>query len=361
MSDYDYLNARVRGMSTTLLTRDFYEHALGAAGDNMLLDSLLASSYGEELQEALAARATDPPSSANGAGYVAAVEAAVRKNVHRTFARLLSIAPAGPRRLIALQLNRWDVANILALVRGRLTGASFAEVLSSVFPIGELDEVQLGELAAETDVRNLADALTTWKHAFAFALRAAIRECPREEDPAALEAALYRAYFQWALAQLRPDDPEESVLREILCRQIDLVNVLAALELVHDRERGTARETIEPIPRGKIPQRTLAELADCRTLEAAFETLVGTYFSPGIEKGILAYGQARTLAVMERFLETTIVEHGCRLFRLDMLSIAVPLGFIWRKYGELVNLRLLVRGAAYRMPANAIREGMVIV
>ena len=52
---------------------------------------------------------------------------------------------------------------------------------------------------------------------------------------------------------------------------------------------------------------------------------------------------------------------GCRLFRRDMLSIAVPLGFIWRKYSELVNLRLLARGAVYRMPANAMREGMVIV
>ena len=64
---------------------------------------------------------------------------------------------------------------------------------------------------------------------------------------------------------------------------------------------------------------------------------------------------------MERFLEATIVEYGCRLFRLDMLSLAVPLGFVWRKYSELVNLRMLARGAAYHMPANAIREGMVIV
>jgi V/A-type H+/Na+-transporting ATPase subunit C len=353
MSDYDYLNARVRGMSTSLLTRDFYEQVLGASGDNVLLDSLLASAYAEELQEALAARAAEPSA--------AAVEAAVVRNVHRTFARLLAIAPAGPRRLIALQLNRWDVANVLALIRGRLTGAATAEVVSSLLPIGELDELQLEELAAETDMENLADALTTWKHAFAFALRRAIRECPRQEDPAALETALFHAYFQWALAQLRADDPQERLVREVLCRQVDLVNVLAALVRVRDRERGAAREGTAPIPRGRIGVRVLSEIADSRTLEAAFETLVATYFSPGIERGILAYGQASSLASMERFLETTVVEYGCRLFRMDMLSIAVPLGFIWRKYGELVNLRLLARGAAYHMPANAVREGMVIV
>ena len=353
MSDYDYLNARVRGMSTSLLTRDFYEQVLGASGDTMLLEGLLASSYGEELKEAFAARSAEPP--------VSAVEEAVRKNVHRTFARLLSIAPAGPRRLIALQLNRWDVANILALLRGRLAGADPAEVVSSLLPIGELDEVQLAELAAETSVENLADALTSWKHAFAFPMRRAIRECPRQEDPAALEAALYRAWFHWALAELTADDPRQMPVREMFRRQIDLVNVLAALELVRDRERGAAREAVEPIPSGRIAERTLAEVAQCRTLVAAFETLVGTWLSPGIERGILAYGQASSLAVMERFLEATMVEYGCRLFRLDMLSIAVPMGFIWRKYSEMVNLRMLARGAAYRMPSNAIREGMVFV
>jgi V/A-type H+-transporting ATPase subunit C len=353
MSDYDYLNARVRGMSTSLLTRDFYEQALGATADNVLVDTLLASPYGPELQEALAARTAESST--------VAVETAIRTNARKTFTRLLSIAPPGPRRLIAIQLNRWDVANVLALIRGRLSGAGPAEVLSSVLPIGELDDVQLGELAAETDVRNLADALTSWKHAFAFALRRAIFECPRQDDPAALEAALYHAYFRWALAQLRPDDPQEGLLREILCRQVDLVNVLAALELVRDRERGIAREKNPPIPRGRLAPKALKELSDSDTLEAGFETLEGTYFSPGIERGILGYGQARSLAVMERFLEAIVVQYACRLFRRDMLSLAVPLGFVWRKYSELVNLRMLVRGGAYRMPANAIREGMVIV
>jgi V/A-type H+/Na+-transporting ATPase subunit C len=202
---------------------------------------------------------------------------------------------------------------------------------------------------------------TLFRSAFAFALRRAIRECHRPEDPAALESALYRGWFHWAFSRLVTGDPRHEPVREMLRRQVDLVNVLMALELVRDRERGAAREALEPVPRGKIPDRTLAEVADCRTLEAAFETLAATYFSPCIERGILAYGQARSLAVMERFLETTVVEYGCRLFRTDMLSIAVPLGFIWRKYSELVNLRMLARGAAYRMPANAVREGMVIV
>jgi hydroxyethylthiazole kinase-like uncharacterized protein yjeF len=41
MSDYDYLNARVRGMSTALLPREFYEQVLTAFSESILLDALL--------------------------------------------------------------------------------------------------------------------------------------------------------------------------------------------------------------------------------------------------------------------------------------------------------------------------------
>ena len=353
MNDFDYLNARVRGMSTLLLTPDFYDQVLGAAADNVIVDALLASSYAEEMREALAARA--------GAPAAFAVEAAARSSAHAAFAKVLAIAPPEPRRLLALQINRWDVANIMALLRGKLAGAGPREVLAAVLPIGELDEIQLGELAAEADVTNLADALPTWNHAFAFALRRAIRDCRMQDDLVSLERALYRAWFAWALSQLSAEDPRVTPVRDMLRRQIDLVNVLALLALIRDRERIGTTEAFEPIPAGKLPEKISVELVACDSLEGAFETLETTYFAPGIEKGILAYGQARSLAVMERFLEAVVVEQGCRLFRRDMLSIAVPLGFIWRKYSELVNLRLLARGAVYRMPANAMREGMVIV
>ncbi len=353
MSDYDYLNARIRGMSTLLLGREFYERALNAATEAALADALLATPYAEDVQRALAAH--------GGAVDANAVEAALSANVRATFAKILAIAPPEPRRLIALLLNKWDVANVLALLRGKLSGAGPRELFAAVLPIGELDEIQLGELSAEIDVVNLADALPTWKHAFAFALRRAIRECRDQDDMTALESALYRGYFQWALAQLREDDPPQELLRENLCRQIDLANVRALLSFIRSRERGSAASAVEPITRGKLSARALAELGACDTLVAAFEMLGGTYFAPGIERGILAYGQSQSLAVMEQFLESVVIAHGCRLFRLDVLSAAVPLGFLWRKYSELANLRLLARGIRYRMPANAIREGMILV
>lgn len=352
MSDYDYLNARVRGMSTDLLSREFYEQVLSASSETILLDALLGSSYGPDLQEALARL---------GPGQVSpAIEAALRSNARAAFAQLLTAAPPEPRRLIALQLNRWDVANVVALLRGRLAGAGPHEALAGVLPIGELNATQLGELAAETSVERLADALTTWKHPIGFELRRAIRECDAPRDPRALERALYRAYFTWALAQLREGDPHQRLVRDCICRHIDMMNLVTILTRIRQKEEEGSRDE-QLYERGTLEEKYLRELQSCETLEDAFESLVDTYLAPGVEKGILTYGQSQSLGVMERFLEEVAVERACRFFRQDMLGMAVPLGFIWRKYSECVNLRLLARGALFRMPANAVRMELILV
>ena len=352
MSDYDYLNARVRGMSTSLLPREFYEQVLSAASENILLDALLASSYGPDLQDALARRGPQP--------VTWAVEAAVRSNTAATFARLLAAAPPEPRRLIALQLNRWDVSNVVALLRGKLAGAEPHEALAAVFPIGELNEAQLGELAAEADVEAIADGLSTWKHAIGFLLRRAIRECESPRDPRALERALYGSYFAWALAQLAVGDAQDSRVDQLIRMHIDLVNVVTILTMIQDHEDAEDRR-VETLVRGTLAEQFLSNLASCATLEDAFESLADTYLAPGVEKGILSYGQSQSLGVMERFLEAVAVERACRLFRQDVLGVAVPLGFIWRKYNECVNLRLLARAAQFRMPAQAVRLELILV
>ncbi len=351
MSDYDYLNARVRGMSTSLLTRDFYDQMLGGSGaENLLVDALLASPYAADLEHALGTRRG-----------VFAVEAALRANGHTVFSKLLSIAPPEPRRLLALQLNRWDAANVLSLIRGKLSGATPQEIQEAVLPVGEFSETQLGELAGEPDFPALADALTTWNYTFAFVLRRALREYGEPADLPALEHALNRTYFLWALAQLREREPNQAIVRDGIRRQIDMANVLSLLDRVRDRERSAERPAEKPIPRGILAPKVLAELARTDSLDGAFEILEETYFSPGIEKGILAFGHTRSLAVMERFLEAVVIDRSCRLFRRDMLSVSVPMGFLWRKYSELVNLRILSRGMAYHIPVNAIREELVLV
>ncbi len=84
--DYDYLNARVRGMASQMVTRETFDHLLAAEGENLLVDVLLGSPYAPQLREALTV--------AKG---MAAVESALRRNLHDTYAKVMSMAPPRPR------------------------------------------------------------------------------------------------------------------------------------------------------------------------------------------------------------------------------------------------------------------------
>jgi vacuolar-type H+-ATPase subunit C/Vma6 len=139
------------------------------------------------------------------------------------------------------------------------------------------------------------------------------------------------------------------------------MNVVTILNRIRGRPAEGVLAHGDLFERGTLEDKFLDELARCQALEDAFEVLAESWLGPGVEKGILTYGQSQSLGVMERFLEAVMVEHACRLFRQDMLSAAVPLGFVWRKYSECVNLRLLARGTWFRMPSNAVRLELVVV
>ena len=351
MGDCDYLNARVRAMGADLLGREFFEQLLSIPGDDLPMDALLASSYGPALRDALLREQG-----------IEAIERALRADMVRAFSRVRAMAPEGPRGLIDVQLARWDLQNIIAVLRAISSGAQRREIAASLLPAGAFPESLLTELASLPDALSVARTLATVNYPFAFELHDAVvswKGAPLDLPRA--EQALYRAYYRWALDSTASGGEDQRILRSLVREQIDLANVKAALDRVRHRDPQEEAGPFTAIPGGRLKKRILPRLAASATLEAAFEVLDETWFAPGIERGILAYGQSRSLGVMERYLEELVIQAGCGLYRQDPLTIAVPLGYLWRKHNETVNLRALCRGRHSGMPANAIRQELHLV
>jgi len=350
MSEYDYLNARIKGMHSNLLSREFYDQILASQGTAPLIDALLNSSYSSHLREAL-----DRDRSTAG------IEWGLRRNLFDTFEKVRELARPRPRRLLSIQFRKWDVQNIIAIVRGKAADLLPEDILTGVFPAGELGEVELEELAAEDNVKTVLDALTAWSFPFAFELKEAAREYSGESNWASAEVEFMRAFFAWALENLSVEDEDQSLLRDHIRNQVDLNNLKSALWAVSQKEVGRRPDPVVPIVGGCLNARMLSRIEQSSSLEMSFEILAGSYFRRAIDRGILTFGESRRLAVMERFLEIEIVEAGCRMFRADPLGIGVAIGYIWRKYNEFLNLRILLRNNSFGKPAPATREELLFV
>jgi len=348
--DYDYLNARVRGMSTALLGHEVFDQLIATEGEELIIDVLLDSSYGEALSDAMLNRRG-----------VDAVEEALRRNLAETMIKLRNIAPDHPRKLIDIQLNRWDVDNIVSIARGIRHRRDPRAMSLSMTPVGQFSPVMLDELAAEPDLRSLANSLTSWGCDFGSRIRQVMLAELDDASAARLESILHIDYFTSSLEALDSHDQNEAVLIKHLKLQIDLQNVMGMLKQIDARALGLEDVDIDRIPGGVIPPGIIDRLAGSDNVEVALEQLDRTEFAPSIERGILAYGQTDRLSVLERFFEALVLEKGVKLFRANPLGVAVPIGFIWRKINEFINLRALVRGKRYGLQAGTIREELVLV
>jgi len=350
MKEYDYLNARIKGMHSVLLGKEFYNQVLAAQGTQPLVDALLNSPYSPQIRDAI-----DRDHS------VAGIESGLRRNLFDTFEKVRELAPDEPRWLMSIQFRKWDVQNVLSAVRGKAAEAPADDILAGVFPAGQLSEVELEELAHEENVQTIVDTLIAWDFPFAFELAKVVRGHSERINCAQMELEFMRVFFDWAMNQLSVDDPNQSLLRNHIGRQIDLVNLKGVLWNSSQKQKGGNPQEVNLITGGLLSRHLLSQIDQSSSLETGFEILAGSYFRRAIDKGILAFGETRRLAAIERFLEIEVVDAGCKMFRTDPLGIGVPLGYIWRKYNEFVNLRILLRNKAYGKPAPATKEELFVV
>jgi len=348
MGEYDYFNARIRGMSTRLLPPSFFEEILTVPNQEGVVDALLNSTYGPTLREALA-EGHDIPQ----------VEAGLRRHLFETFERIRNLAPPEATRLLAIPFRWWDLHNILTILRGKVFEVEAARIMAGLFPAGFLDEARLCELIGEPDAVAVADALVLWDIPGATPLRQGLRESASREGFSRLETTLIRQHFTWALSQCEGAGENVTLMRAHLKRQIDLLNVLTALR--HVRARSDGDTDFEPVSKGRLPSGVVAQLAASPDLDTAIEVLAGTYFADRVERGIFAFSEQQRIGALEHFLEHGVLEVGCQLFRTDPLGIGVVAGFVWRQLNEFLNLRILLRGKAYGRPAVAIQEDLYLV
>src|SRR3989338_5719375 len=151
MSDFNYLNARIRSSKKQLLDKSAFEQLLGMDSLNQIKNRLLDSPRGMDIQEGIAAH--EGPEG---------IERGLSKHMEKTYRRLLEWAGDDAKPLVQAILRRWDVHNLKALIRGKYGGVREEELLSACMPACDFTWEELSELAKQPTVRDLVNLLVTW-------------------------------------------------------------------------------------------------------------------------------------------------------------------------------------------------------
>ncbi len=358
---YGYGNARLRAMRSRLLTETDYSALLAKANIDELISALAETPYQEDIEAALVRMEG-----------VRCVFEAVRANLTRTLRQVRHFFEAKPLTLVDLLLRRWDRHNLLTILRGQSQEIPPELVLSTVVPVGQLDEVSLRELARQPGLRAAIDLMTGWRLPYAAVLRRAYTRAGASSGLDHLELALNHFHYVSLWEALQPGNGDQATLLEYLRTEVDLTNISTTLRLARMPgvttlvgQRYNAGD-VRPLlieSKGHLAAEQLANLVtEGNGIEAVVLGLSHTRYDPALQAGWQRYQAGEGgLAIIERELERWQAGQTAAMFGRNPLSIAIPIGYIGCKELEVTNLRLIAQAVALDIPREQVRRNLIIV
>lgn len=362
--DLGYLNARVHGWKGTLLGPEDFNR-LSSAGDLDTLASLLGATHiGPAIEIARAGMGEK----GGTMGTAASVSIALRSELQSSLSRLWRTAPEEARALLKAVLGPFELLSLKTVIRGLERGVPRDEITQSTLAIGELDLTALKELSALKDLSEMARKLRTWGSHYAGPLKRALKAYSRTKSLLELELELDRYAITHWFEGLSPGSTNNAIIREVLRDRADSANIMTLLKLATETEARSIPKTDHAgagaenrdlfIEYGKrLSKGGFTRLLAIGSREELLSALPGELGDSAWSEAVLygGAGPGGALTLEENLEHLT----GLALIRRSMveaLSIAPSAAYIYRLVREIKNLRLILRGAVFKIPEGSLRE-----
>ncbi|WP_214021031.1 V-type ATP synthase subunit C [Methanoculleus sp.] len=364
---YIYACTRFRVRRTTLLPREDYLRIMEMSIPE-IVSYLSRREYGQGI--------VDLAHDFTGAQLI---EEAVNRNLAQSFRHAMAIAPGDLRTLTGEYLNRWDIANIMAILRGTIHDVPRRQVRDLLIPAGEVDSALLTRLLDFATCEEVLEALQDWR---LYPILAEYYQiCGEQGVFARIENELYRQYYA-GLLDLGASGC--SGCRELLAYlrfEIDITNMRNLLRL-HCAEEACDIKVIDQtmIPGGRIPIGLFRRLYGIETEGEFTSVFLTTDIAPVLAQAVRELRQDPNFSsfdaaelIWQRWHqhrrpvhEIEIAVTRVRLHQLESLSRRHPfsvlpvLAYLERKKYEVANLRAIARGKAFGLPSERIWQYIVL-
>ncbi|MCK9297749.1 MAG: V-type ATP synthase subunit C [Methanoculleus sp.] len=362
-----YACTRFRVRRTTLLPREEYLRIM-----RMSIPEVVAHLGRQEYGQELADLAHD----FSGAQLI---EEAVHRNLAQSFRHAMTIAPGDLRTLTGEYLNRWDIANVMAVLRGTVHGIPRQQIRDLLIPAGEIDSALLDRLLGATTCDEILEGLQGWR--LYPVLAEYYRICGEQGVFARIENELYRQYYAGLLELGSSGCSGCQELIGYLRFEIDITNMRNLLRL-HCAAEACDIAVIDRtmIPGGRIPTGLFRKLYGIETEEEFVTAFLATDIAPVLAQAVRELRQDPNFSsfdaaelIWQRWHhrrrpvhEIEVAVTRVRLHQLEGLSRRHPfsvlpvLAYLERKRYEVANLRAIVRGKAFNLPSERIWQYIVL-
>jgi len=341
---YTYVCTRLRVRASRLIPREEYLRLL-----EMDLDEITRfieeTAYKTEIDEL----------STSFSG-IDLVEVALSWNMAKEFQRIMEITGGTLRQFTRDYLRRFDIQNVLTILRGKLHGISSGRIKEVLVPAGEFDRTFLDRLLAEETVEGVVEALK----------ETSLGPIIEEEFPAAQESGsfsrmenqLYKALYQQLIAEAVSGIRGGDIFHRYLQLEIDMINIKNIFRLRGVLEREEIGERM--IHGGTIRLEDLQRISAIEEFDEFIDALKEKVRNESIREALERVRDRQPIHEIELALTRVMIDQLRRTSKRLPFSIYPILTYLELKNHEVANLRALARGKEAGLTAEEIRPYLVM-
>jgi len=284
------------------------------------------------------------------------LEMALSWNMAKEFQKILEIIPEGLRGFTSAYLRRWDVRNVINILRGKAQGMKAGKIKEVLIPAGDLDREFLDRLLSEESVEKVAANLSGVR--FYPLIRGALAPGITDESLMNLENELIKQYYQDLISEAGSGVKGGRIFLDWLRMEIDFQNIENLFRLRHNRAKGDVLPLM--IPGGKIPVEELVRLNSIEDRKESIDELKKRAVHEPLQAALEEFRKEQPIHEIEIALTRVLLQQVAFLAKLHPFSIYPVLSYLEEKRYEVANIRTIARGKKVNLPAVEIKGYLVI-
>jgi len=254
------------------------------------------------------------------------------------------------RALLVQWSRRYEVLNLKALVRGKLSGLSRAEIEASLFTLPGFLTLDLESLLNTDDVMELLRRLKdTPYHQLG---RLALRRFEEQQDPFLLDASLDQQFYSGLSARVaRLSEPDRTAMRNLVGRMVDRHNLIWMLRYRHNYRLQAAEALFLSISGGlQLTGAQLRRVLEVPTLAEAIERV-----PPGMRALI---GDAHNLVEMRDILVDDLQHQAELALRSTQSALTSVFAYLLLRYYEIKTGNAIVQARFKHLPEQLLHDAL---
>jgi V/A-type H+-transporting ATPase subunit C len=341
---YIYVCTRMRVRKAKLIPREEYQRMLNM-GLSEITRIIGESEYKQEIDEL-------------GTTFkgIDLIEVALSWNLAKEYQKIQEITPGNLKQFTQAYLRRWDIQNVLTILRGRMQGAKTGKIKEILVPAGSLDTTALDRLLGEENPERVIEAL---KGHHMYPVLA--REFPYAKESGSfsrMENELFKQFYSEIIAEAESGIKGGNQFLDFIRLDIDVKNLKTLFRLRADAFDQDAREM--HIPGGALSATEFSNLNLIKDQGEFIDTLKGLYRQKSLLSLLDEIREEKTIRDAEIRLTRVQLEQMERMSKRNPISIHPILVYLEKKKYEVFNLRALARGKESKLPPEKIMNYLVM-